>query len=284
MIFSCNLKFHVICDIMASGDIMKLNHIDQGGEFDFGRTSEDYARYRDVYPASMYEKLVQFGVGLSGQRVLDLGSGTAILPLNMRKYGARFVAADISENQIAFGRQLAAERGIDGIEFRVCPAEDTGFEDNSFDAVTAVQCFPYFDAEKAAAEIRRILKPHGLFCKIIMDWKPLEDEAIAEMEAAVRRYNPAWNGCGFDCFRYSYPAWAEGRFEIETVHSYNATLTFTREAWLGRVRSCRGVGASLPPEKIAAFEEEYRGLLEQRPDPLQLRHQIHIEIYRSTKA
>lgn len=262
---------------------MKLNYIDSGNDFDFGRTSQDYARYRDIYPASMYEKLNQFGVGTKGQRVLDLGSGTAILPLNMAPGGADFVAADISENQIALGNQTAAERGITNIDFRICPAEDTGLPDNTFDAVTAVQCFPYFDAEKAADEIRRVLKPRGLFCKIIMDWKPFEDPAIAEMEALVRQYNPAWSGCGFDKFRYAYPAWAEGRFDIETIHSYDAILTFTREAWLGRVKSCRGVGASLPEEKVIEFETAYRALLARRPEPLHLKHQIHIEIYRSTK-
>lgn len=262
---------------------MKLDHIDNGADFDFGKTSADYARYRDIYPASMYEKLRQFGVGTKGQYILDLGSGTAILPLNMAPGGADFVAADISENQIALAKQTAKSRGIDNITFRVCPAEDTGFPDNTFDAVTAVQCFPYFDAEKAADEIRRVLKPRGLFCKIIMDWKPLEDPVIAEMEALVNRYNPAWSGCGFDKFRYTYPAWAEARFDIETIHSYDATLTFTREAWLGRVKSCRGVGASLSAEKVAEFETAYRALLERRPEPLRLKHQIHIEIYRSTK-
>lgn len=262
---------------------MKLNYIDSGAEFDFGRTSDDYARFRDIYPASMYENLIRFGIGHAGQRILDLGSGTAILPLNMADTGARFVAADISENQIALGRQLAAERGIDSIEFRVCPAEDTGYADNSFDAVTAVQCFPYFDAEKAADEIRRVLKPRGLFCKIIMDWKPLEDAVIAEMEALVKKHNPAWNGCGFDRYRYSWPAWAEDRFEIETIHSYDTVIEFTRESWLGRVKSCRGVGASLSAEKVAAFEREYRPMLERHDEPLMLKHQIHIEIYRSTK-
>ena len=263
---------------------MIIQGVDKGNDFDFGRTSQDYARYRDIYPASMYEKLIRFGIGHEGQRILDLGSGTAILPLNMATTGAHFVATDISENQIALGRQLVAERGVDNIEFRVCPAEDTGFPDNSFDAVTAVQCFPYFDAEKAAAEIRRVLKPRGLFCKIIMDWKPLEDDAIAEMEALVKQYNPSWSGCGFDKYRYTYPAWAEDRFEIDVIHSYDTELTFTREAWIGRIKSCRGIGASLPDEAIAAFEREYRAMLEQRPEQLTLKHQIHIEIYRSAKA
>lgn len=262
---------------------MKRSDIDKGNEFDFGKTSADYARYRDIYPSSMYEKLIRFGIGRSGQRILDLGSGTAILPLNMAHTGAQFVATDISENQIAPGRQLAAERGIDGIGFRVCPAEDTGFDDNSFDAVTAVQCFPYFDAEKAAEEIRRILRPQGLFCKIIMDWKPLEDAVIADMEQLVKKYNPRWSGCGFKKYRYSYPAWAENRFEIDTIHSYDADLLFTKEAWIGRIKSCRGIGASLPEEKVTEFEREYRERLSDLPDPLCLKHQIHIEIYRSTE-
>ena len=263
---------------------MKLSYIDKGNEFDFGRTSEDYAKYRDIYPRSMYEKLIAFGIGHKGQRILDLGSGTAVLPLNLSHTGARFDATDISENQIALGKALVAERGVCNVDFRVCPAEDTGFADNSFDAVTAVQCFPYFDADKAASEIRRVLKPQGLFCKIIMDWKPLEDEVIAEMEALVKRYNPLWNGSGFERYRYAYPEWAEGRFEIETIHSYDAVLEFTKEAWIGRIRSCRGIGASLAESRVEDFEREYREMLKTRPEPLRLKHQIHIEIYRSTKV
>ena len=262
---------------------MKLEYIDSGNDFDFGRTSDDYSKFRDIYPQSMYEKLIAFGIGKSGQKILDLGSGTAVLPINMSKTGADFVATDISENQVLYGERLVKEKGIKNISFKVCSAEDTGFADNNFDAVTAVQCFHYFNAEKAAAEIRRVLKPNGLFCKIFMDWLPYDDEVICEMESLVLKYNPDWNGRGFDKFRYSYPEWAEHRFNIETVHSYDETLEFTKQAWLGRVRSCRGVGASLSEDKIAAFTAEYSELLKKYCEPLRLKHQIHIEIYRSTK-
>ena len=266
------------------GDVkMKLNDIDNGNEFDFGRTSDKYAKYRDIYPQSMYEKLIAFGIGKKGQRILDLGSGTAILPINMYRTGAYFTATDISENQIAYAQKTASERGIENIDFRVCSAEDTGFDDNSFDVVTAVQCFQYFDKEKATAEIRRVLKPDGRFCVIFMDWQPYRDAVIMEMEQLVLKYNPSWSGRGFKNFRYSYPDWAENKFEIETIHSYNAALSFTKEAWLGRVKTCRGVGASLPNDKIAEFESEYREVLKKYPESLQLMHQIHIEIYRVNK-
>lgn len=264
---------------------MKLDFIDNGNEFDFGRTSEDYAKFRDIYPKNMYDKLIAFGIGKKGQKILDLGSGTAVLPVNMYHTGAEFTATDISENQIEFGRKIAKERKLDNINFKVCSAENTGFEDNTFDVVTAVQCFQYFNADKATKEIRRVLKPDGLFCKIFMDWLPFEDEVIGEMENLVLKYSPDWNGCGFEKFRYSYPDWAENGFNIETIHSYDVGLEFSKEEWIGRIKSCCGVGVSLSKERITEFENEYRKRLKKYDtDLLKLKHQIHIEIYKSTKT
>ena len=262
---------------------MSDRHIDGGRAFDFGKTSDNYARYRDIYPQSMYDRLISLGVGKPRQRILDLGSGTAVLPVNMYHTGASFTATDVSENQLRRGEALAREKGLTDIAFRVCSAEDTGFESDSFDAVTAVQCFQYFNAEKAAAEIFRVLRSSGLFCKIFMDWLPFEDEVIAEMERTVLKYNPDWSGGGFRAYRFQCPDWAKGRFAVEDVCSYDAELTFSKEAWVGRVLTCRGVGASLSKAETAAFEREYRGLLEKYGEPLRLKHQIHIELYRSLK-
>lgn len=262
---------------------MNLDSIDSGKEFDFGLTSDYYAKYRDIYPKSMYERLISFGIGKSGQRILDLGSGTAVLPVNLAHTGADFTATDISENQINYGKALVKAKGLDNISFKVCSAEKTGFADSSFDVVTAVQCFHYFNAEKAADEIWRVLKPDGLFCKIFMDWLPYEDSVIAEMESLVLKYNPNWNGCGFKEYKFIFPDWVENRFDIENVCSYNTELEFTKEAWLGRIMSCRGVGASLSKEKAAEFEAEYRRLLEKYEEVLKLKHQIHIEIYKVNK-
>ena len=262
---------------------MRLSHIDNSNDFDFGKTSEHYVRFRDIYPESMYAQLIQMGIGKEGQHILDLGSGTSILPMNLYHTGAHFTATDIAENQIAVGKALVRQKGMERIAFKVCPAEDTGFDDSTFDAVTAVQCFPYFDVEQAAAEIFRVLKPQGLFGKILMDWLPKEDAVIAEMIALVQQYNPAWNPEGFNDDDYHFPDWAQGRFVSEAVISYDEALAFTKEAWLGRALTCRGVGASLPPEKVREFEAEYRRILARYDEPLYLKHRIHIELYRSIK-
>lgn len=255
--------------------------IDSGQAFDFGKTSARYARSRDIYPDSLFQKLIAMGIGKPGQQILDLGSGTGVLPRRLSHTGAVFTVTDISSNQIAYARQLAAEQHCEPMTFRVCGAEDTGFDDNTFDAVTAVQCFHYFDAERAAGEIRRVLKPDGLFAKVFMDWLPFEDEKIAEMEQLVLRYNPKWSGGGFREYVYTFPKWAENRFRIAAVESYSETLAFSKEQWLERVLTCRGVGASLPEEQVEAFRCAYSQKLTAYDELLHLKHQIHIELYQA---
>lgn len=263
---------------------MKLRHIDNGNDFDFGRTAEDYVRYRDIYPLSMYKKLVSLGIGCEGQRILDLGSGPAVLPRSMWQTGASFVAADISAEQLHYGRLAAEEQGARNITYKVCHAENTGFPDDSFDAVTAVQCFPYFDSKRACAEIYRVLKPGGLFCTVIMDWLSEEDAVLSQMIETVKQFNPNWQESGFADDDEPRPSWAAGQFAVRDVCTYPVTLSFTKEAWIGRVKTCRGIGGSLSAERVEAFARCYRDLLQPYDEPLLLKHQIRIAVYRSTKA
>lgn len=63
-------------------------NIDDGKPFDWGKTSSDYAKFRDIYPAEFYQKIICRNLCISGQSVLDLGTGTGVLPRNMYHYGA----------------------------------------------------------------------------------------------------------------------------------------------------------------------------------------------------
>ena len=37
------------------------NRIDSGKAFDWGKTSEAYARFRDIYPDEFYQKVLKLG-------------------------------------------------------------------------------------------------------------------------------------------------------------------------------------------------------------------------------
>ena len=90
---------------------MNIDFIDKGKSFDWGKTSEDYAKYRDIYPKEFYDYILNLGLCKDGQNVLDIGTGTGVLPRNMYKYGAKWTGTDISPEQIEQAKRLALEAG-----------------------------------------------------------------------------------------------------------------------------------------------------------------------------
>ena len=171
--------------------MLKFDNIDNGKEFDWGKASNEYSKYRDIYPDEFYDKLYENGVALSNQKILDLGTGTGVIPRNMQKYGAKFTGIDISKEQIKQAIYLSKFNNYD-IDYKVCKSEDIDFIQNSFDVVTAVQCLIYFDKDKLLPKLSKILKPKGLFVKASMIWLPYEDNIAKASENFVLKYNPSW--------------------------------------------------------------------------------------------
>ena len=91
---------------------IKDRRIDAGKPFDWGRTSKEYARFRDIYPEEFYRKIVDRKMCISGQRILDLGTGTGVLPRNLYSYGADWTGTDISPEQIEQAKLLADSGGM----------------------------------------------------------------------------------------------------------------------------------------------------------------------------
>lgn len=258
---------------------MQQREIDHGRAFSWGRTSADYARWRDVYPEAFYQKLFEAGIGLPEQEVLDIGTGTGVLPRHMARQGAYFTGVDRSPNQIAAAVSLTAGLGLP-IRYRVGEAETLDFPDASFDAVTACQCFLYFDREKLLPNLARMLREDGLFAVLYMNWLPGEDEIARRSEELVLAHNPSWSGHGFVRTRLMPPDWAAPLFVVERYEAFDLAVPFTRESWNGRIRACRGIGASLPPEEIAAFEREHLAMLADYPEEFTILHEATLLLLR----
>lgn len=245
--------------------------IDDGKAFDWGKTSEEYAKYRDIYPDIFYKKIADRGLCVKGQKVLDLGTGTGVLPRNMYKYGAEWTGTDISPEQIEQAKKLAEKSGMD-IDFKAVSAEKLDFPSESFDVITACQCFWYFDHAKVAPEFQRILKKDGKLVILYMAWLPFEDELAGKSEDLVRKFNPKWSGGG----ETRHPIWIPDvmydYFELEEHEEYDVNVHFTKESWHGRMFACRGVGASLSPDELAKWDAEHRALLAGAPDEFDVLH------------
>lgn len=245
-------------------------NIDGGKAFDWGRTSADYAKFRDIYPQEFYGRIIGRNLCVNGQRVLDLGTGTGVLPRNMYRYGAKWTGTDISENQIEQAKIMS--RGMD-IDYYALPAEDIDFPDSTFDVITACQCFWYFDHENISRKLHRILKPDGRILVLYMAWLPFEDKIAEASEELVLKYSPDWSGAGETVHPIYIPDCYRDGFELVYHEEYPLEVRFTRETWNGRMKACRGVGASLSDDKISQWESEHMMLLEKiAPEEFTVKH------------
>lgn len=254
------------------------SRIDAGRPFDWGRTSEDYARYRDIYPDIFYQKIAGRGLCVSGQNVLDLGTGTGVLPRHMARYGAKWTGTDISKEQIAQAKKLSEEAGL-AIDYLAVPAEELDFPSETFDVVTACQCFFYFDHEKLMPALAKLLKPAGRLLILYMVWLPGEDKIAAGSEDLVLKYSPGWTGAGFTRRPITVPDAAHRFFDLADHEEYDVRIPFTRESWHGRMKACRGVGASLSGRELAAWDREHRAWLEAEvPERFDILHYVSLAV------
>lgn len=244
--------------------LIKDQNIDSGKAFDWGRTSDNYAKYRDIYPQEFYDKIIKRGLCTAGQKILDIGTGTGVLPRNMYKYGAEWTGTDISENQIATAKKLSYGMNI---SYYAVPTEKLDFPDNSFDVITACQCFWYFDHEKVMSDFYRMLKPDGCILVLYMAWLPYEDRIAGESEKLVLKYNPKWSGAGETVHQIFIPDCYHEYFNLTYHEECPLKVHFTRESWNGRLKACRGIGASLSETEISAWEYEHKKLLSEIAPP-----------------
>ena len=241
--------------------MVQREEFDNGRDIDWGKTSEDYARYRPGPPMSLYQMLQAIEIGIPGQSVLDQGTGTGVFGRQLAKQVCRVVGTDISDNQIKFAKELARIDGQDNIEFLVSAAEVNPFPDHSFDVISASQCFVYFDKTKWIPEARRLLRPNGRIVIAFFQWLPLEDPISGATEKLVLKHNPDWSAHSLKGHVDQFEDWFIRDFKQAALLAYDEDIKFTREVWRGRIRALRGIGASLPPERVIAFDLEHDEML-----------------------
>lgn len=99
---------------------------------------------------------------------LDVGAGTADLALLVEpRMGAkgRVIASDLNHAMLAEGLKKVSGKGLTGkIACLQANAEQLGFPENTFDAVTTGFCMRNVgNLTQAVGEIRRVMKPGGTF-------------------------------------------------------------------------------------------------------------------------
>ena len=245
-------------------------------DIQFGKTAQDYARHRAGFPPVLMERLTPFNIGLPGQRVLDIGTGTGTLARLFALQGSDVQAIDPSPELLEQAQLLDQAADVE-IAYSVGQAEKSGLKGGQFDIIAAGQCWHWFDAPAACHEIKRLLKPGGRILITHFDWMPLAGNLVEMTEELILKHNPNWHmggGTGL------YPQWLKdlGNAGFTGLESFSleVPVAYSHEDWRGRIRASAGVAASLSPDEVEAFDVELAGALQSKfpADPQLIPHRL----------
>jgi len=214
----------------------------------------DFTAARPGYPAEL-PRLVAQRLGLAPRAVVaDVGAGTGLATERFLDAGFRVVPIEPDDAMRAEG-----ERRL-GLPFRAGTAEATGLADASVDAVIAAQAFHWFDAPRALAEWRRVLRGGGL----AIFWNDRDSRRSplwAGLDAILPRYNPRHD----PAYRRRI-AWGDrldesGLFAPAERTELHHEVEFTADRFVKLVRSFSYVHQGVPRERMDSLERELRALV-----------------------
>jgi SAM-dependent methyltransferase len=124
----------------------------------------DLTRYQNPPADTCYPLEYAFHLlgDVQDKLVVDLGCGSGEEVVPLRQRGARVIGIDISPHLIAIADERLRKHGVDA-ELRIASAYETHLLDESVDVVFCMSLLHHLQLDCIKNEIRRILKPHGLF-------------------------------------------------------------------------------------------------------------------------
>lgn len=242
---------------------------------DWGKTAQNYNKWRKDFPAPFYARLDEANIARSGDEALDIGTGTGLFARGLARRGCKVTGIDVSDVLLDAARQQANAENLD-ITFARYSAEDTGQGSESYDLISATTCWHLFDRERAIAEVLRVLRPGGHLLIAHYDYHWREGTIVDRTIDLIQRSNPVPKGAKWT---FQYPEWLYeltrnglGQYQ---VFGMSCNIPYTMEEWVGRSLTHAHTGASMDAAELAAFREnliaELTPLFDGRVQPVEHR-------------
>ena len=171
----------------------------------FSNHSEDYARYRPTYPVELFRFLAELCP--ENHVAWDCATGNGQAAVKLAPFFPKVIATDASAAQISNAEKHA------NVEYRTVPAEASGIASASIDLITVAQAIHWFDTGRFYTEVKRVLKPSGIFTM----WCYKFFEATPEIVETTQRFY----------FEVVYPYWPPERKILENLYR-DVPFPFTR--------------------------------------------------------
>ena len=123
----------------------------------FGEFVKQYEKARRSYPPEVLRFLKSL-IKVKNPKILDIGCGTGISTRQLKNIG-EVTGVDPDPKMLKAARAHKSKVKI----YVLAKAEKLPFKSQTFDIVTAFSALHWFDDKKSLLEIKRVLKPGGLF-------------------------------------------------------------------------------------------------------------------------
>lgn len=202
----------------------------------FGGVAAAYAEYRPSYP----DEAVQWLVGTSPGRVLELGAGTGALTTRLSSLGHEVIATDPSVDMLGHLRAALPQARV-----MVARAESIALPSSAVDIVAAAQAFHWFDRDRALFEIARVLRPGGVLALV---WNSA-DRKVPWVKRVFDLIDVVEDDSLGD------PVEGSDLFATSDRRAFRHWQRFHRASLLGFVASSSRAATMTPDERAALFEK-----------------------------
>jgi ubiquinone/menaquinone biosynthesis C-methylase UbiE len=214
---------------------------------DFNGLAANYERYRIGYSPELFDFLETLGLR-RGAAVLDAGCGTGLSMEPLSARGVNVTGIDPSSEMLAI-----AAAAVPAATVVAGSVEQLPFADATFDAAVCAQAFHWFDADRAFAELIRVVKPGG---PVAIWWKVLgSDEALRSHRSAACA--SAGLEPGADPLRGGFGPFYRAPFANRMLRVLPFRARASVDDWLG-YESSRAVARNTYGDKGAAYIEALR--------------------------
>lgn len=171
----------------------------------FSGIAEVYDQHRPNPPEEMAVILCGLGGVATPRVVVDLGCGTGLSTRYWADKAQRVCGIDPTVDML---RQARLATHQDNVSFCLGVSHETGLPSGCADIVTCSQSFHWMEPSSTLSEVRRILRPGGVFSACDYDWPPITlswrvSQAYQETMSRVRTYErdlgnetPRWDKSG----------------------------------------------------------------------------------------
>lgn len=139
----------------------------------FSSQSSLYQKARPSYPQSVVDEILKHVE--YKEYAWDCGAGSGQFTQLLSPYFSNVIATDLSQ------QQLSQAPTFKNVEYLVQAAEQNNFPSAYFDLITVAQAIHWFNFESFYKEVKRVLKPNGVFAVIGYGLLQLKDSKVNDL-------------------------------------------------------------------------------------------------------